>query len=203
MSNEYELKFLGIEKDSMRQHLTQNGFSQTRAEVLMKRQTFHLPKNHPEHESKWGRVRDEGDKVTATVKWYEDPARPSISQVHEEEVKIPSWDDGVKWISAKGFTPTAYQENTREVWKKKGEEGVEVTIDTWPGLKPYVEIEAGSEAKVKAVAQSLGFDPNTGIAGGTEIVYEIEAGIPAKILKSLPSITFENPPSAKGPDIAN
>jgi adenylate cyclase class IV len=198
MGNEYELKFLAIEKNVMRTLLSDHGFAKTKPEVLMKRQTFHLPKAHPEHESKWGRVRDEGNRITATVKWYEDPKRPTVSQVHEEEIIAKTWEDGVNWITAQGFCPTAYQENTREAWRRSGDTHLEITIDTWPGLKPYVEIEAPNVSKLNAIAEELGFNPAEGIAGGTEIIYEIEAGIPAPILKAMPRITFDSPPRAQG-----
>ena len=108
MSNEYELKFTDIDKDQIREKLVTCGFKQVQVETLYKRQTFHLPKKHPEHEFKWGRVRDEGKMITATVKWYDNPENPSISDVHEEEIIVKNWDEGVSWIKAKGFLPTAY-----------------------------------------------------------------------------------------------
>lgn len=194
MSNEYELKFLNVDKEKMRALLSGQGYRLTKPETLMRRQTYHLPKDHPEFESKWGRVRDEGDRITATVKWYDDPSNPSVSDVHEEEVTVTDWESGVSWIQAKGFTPTACQENTREAWQKPDHPGSEVTIDTWPGLNPYVEVEAPSEEAVFIMAKSLGFDPDAGIAGGTEIVYQIEVGIPARTIKSLSNITFDSPP---------
>lgn len=194
MTNEYELKFLNISKEAMRATLVSKGYSQSKAETLMQRQTFHFPKDHREHESKWGRVRNEGDKITATVKWYDDPHNPSISDVHEDEITVAKWEDGVSWITAQGFHPTAYQENTREAWIKAGTPGLEVVIDTWPGLRPYLEVEAASIEQVHTEAEALGFDPADGIAGGTELVYQIELGIDPRVIKALPLITFQNPP---------
>lgn len=194
MANEYELKFLAVDEDATRQLFAENGFELSKPKKLMRRQTYHLPKDHPEHESKWGRVRDEGDQITATIKWYATPDTPSISDVHEEEITVKDWDEGVAWVEARGFTPTAYQENTREAWRKPDVEGLEVTIDIWPGLKPYIEIEANSVDQVNSVARELGYDPANGIAGGTEVVYQLEAGIPAQDIKRMPTITFAAPP---------
>ena len=194
MTNEHELKFLNIGKNDMRRLLTDNGYTLSLGETLMRRHTFHFPKDHPEHESKWGRVRDEGNKITATIKWYENPKSPSINDVHEKEVTVDTWADGEEWVLEQGFIPTAYQENLRETWVKPDVPGLEITIDTWPGLKPYIEIEANSETCVHNASIELGFSPQTGIAGGTEIIYEKELGIPARIIKSLKRITFDEPP---------
>jgi adenylate cyclase class 2 len=191
MANEYEVKFLNIEKDVIRGSLKKLGYKLTKPEVMMRRQTYHLPKDHPEYEFKWGRVRFEGDKVTATIKWYEDPDNLSISNIHEEEVDVDSWEDGVEWITSKGFTKTAYQENYREAWEQNN---VEIAIDTWPGLNTYIEIEAPSVDEVKNACDQLGYDIDKGIVGGTEVVYELELGIEKGVIKKLTKITFEEPP---------
>jgi adenylate cyclase class 2 len=194
MTNEYELKFLNIDKEKTRMLFLALGYELSKPEFLMKRQTYHLPKTHPDSKGRWGRVRDEGDKITATIKWYDNPDNPSISSVHEKEVVVNTWEDGAAWVQAQGFESTAYQENTRETWTKPNVEGLEITIDTWPGLNPYVEIEAPSENAVKFFAEELGYDFSQGLAGGSEIIYQLELGIDKNIIKSLPEITFANPP---------
>jgi adenylate cyclase class IV len=194
MTNEYELKFLNIDKEKARMAFLKFGYELLKPEFLMKRQTFHLPQLHPEGKGRWGRVRDEGDQITATIKWYDNPDTPSIGSVHEKEVIVNTWEDGVSWVHSQGFKPTAYQENTRETWSKPDVQNLEITIDIWPGLSPFVEIEASSETAVQFFAEELGFDFSQGVAGGVEIVYQLELGIDKDIIKSLPEITFENPP---------
>lgn len=189
MSNEYELKFLNIEKQDFRDKLELHGFSCKREEFLMKRKTYN-PADDYKHPHAWGRVRDEGTKITATIKWYEVPDNPSISEVHENEIIVDKWEDGDEWLLEKGFTVKAYQENTREIWVSNDNDA-EVTIDVWPGLKPYTEIEAPSQNEVEAIATMLGFNIEEGFAGGTEIIYRNELDI--DILK-LSEITFNNPP---------
>jgi adenylate cyclase class IV len=56
-----------------------------------------------------------------------------------------------------GCQKKAYQENTRELWQI---DDVEITIDHWSFLKPFVEIESQSEIKVKEVVNILEFDYN-------------------------------------------
>ena len=72
--------------------------------------------------------------------------------------------------------------------------GVEVTIDTWPGLKPFAEIEGSTEIIVREVSQELGFDFEKAMFGSIDLVYEKELGILAKKIITLPEITFSNPP---------
>jgi hypothetical protein len=71
-----------------------------------------------------------------------------------------------------------------------------VTIDTWPGLKPFVEIEGPDETIVKKVASELGFDFEKAVFGSIDLVYEKELGIPSATISRLPEITFDAPPRA-------
>jgi len=55
----------------------------------------------------------------------------------------------------------------REVWKR---DGVEATIDTWPGLNPFVEVEAETEEVVQKVSEELGFDFKEAVFGSIDLV---------------------------------
>lgn len=199
MGKEYELRFLETgDLDTFRENLKRIGFDRVRPETLMKRETFHFPKDHPEHHSKWGRVRDEGDQITATVKWYENPNNPKISDIGEDEIIVKTWDAGLEWISDQGFTPTAYQESKRESWKLESIDGdVIADIDTWPGLSPQIEIESYSEEVVILYAGMLGLNLHDSMAGGVEFVYEKILGIDKTEFKAMQRITFDDPPKKK------
>src|SRR3989339_582669 len=84
-----------------------------------------------------------------------------------------------------------FEENMREVWMR---DGVEITIDTWPGLNPFVEIEGTNEKIVQEISNELGFDFGKAVFGSIDLVYEKEIGIPAETIIHLPEITFSNPP---------
>lgn len=94
-------------------------------------------------------------------------------------------------FEACNITAKAFQENMREVWERAG---IEITIDTWPGLKPFIEIEGLSETAVRETSQELGFNFTDAVFGSIDLVYEKEIGIPAATIIQLPEITFENPP---------
>jgi hypothetical protein len=74
---------------------------------------------------------------------------------------------------------------------------LEVCIDTWPGLHPYIEIEAPTEDLVLWIVKLFGLQISEGLYGGSESAYEKELWIPPTELVILPEITFENPPKKK------
>jgi len=84
----------------------------------------------------------------------------------------------------------------REVWIS---DKAEATIDTWPGLNPFLEIEGKDEKTVRKISKELGFDFKKAVFGSIDLVYEKELGISAKIIIKLPEITFANPPKKISP----
>ena len=58
-------------------------------------------------------------------------------------------------LTTLGCVQKAYQETKRELWTL---DGVEITIDEWPFLEPFVEVEGESEECVMRVSRKLGFE---------------------------------------------
>lgn len=187
MKNEIEAKFLSVDKDSMREKLKHAGFELKTPEYLMRRKTFDFSRIAPGR-NKWGRVRQESDKVTITVK---EIRGTNINDTYEVELVVNDFDKACSFFEACDIYEKSFQENKREVWVR-GE--TEVTIDTWPGLKPFVEIEGKSKDVVRKVSEELGFDFDQAVFGSIDLVYEKELGIPAETIIRLPEITFANPP---------
>lgn len=188
MKVEYEIKFLNINKNTIRKILKESGGNQIIKERLMKRKVFDLPHiDLKEGEYKWLRVRDEGEKVTATLKYIDDLNK--IEGTKETEVIVNDFEAMVSLFEELGLELKNYQENYREEWHL-GE--AHIAIDTWPGLNPYIEIEADSKKDVENVCRLLGFDFKEGVFGSADVVYEIELGVPINGLASVPSLTFSN-----------
>ncbi|MFA5777988.1 MAG: CYTH domain-containing protein [Candidatus Paceibacterota bacterium] len=187
MKNEIEATFLSVNKDSVRTKLKEAGFELKTPEYMMRRKTFDFSPIAPGR-SKWGRVRQESDKITMTVK---EVRGLGINDTYETEIVVNDFDAASALFEACGFPAKAFQENMREVWTR---EEVEVTIDTWPSLKPFVEIEGENEDIVKKVSEELGFDFDKAVFGSIDLVYEKELGVSAKTIINLPEITFTNPP---------
>lgn len=67
MKKEIEATYLSVDKDAVRKKLRAAGFVLQTPEYTMRRKTFDFSLVAPGR-NKWGRVREESDKVTMTVK---------------------------------------------------------------------------------------------------------------------------------------
>ncbi len=189
MKTEYEATFLHIEKDLLRQKLKELGATLVRSEYKQRRVNFDLqPLGRGFWE--WARVRDEGDKITMAYKSI--PAESSIDQQKEIEFAVSDFDAGIEFLKTLGARMTNYSETLRERWELGG---VEIDIDTWPHLEPYLEIEGDGEEKVKMVATSLGFAWSDAQFCGAGKIYEMVYGVhPDKLSQEkVVRLTFEDP----------
>lgn len=150
MNIEYEATFIDVEKDNMRDRLVKAGARLVKKEFMQKRHVFSLPKEH-NLKNGWLRVRDEGDKITMSLK----DMGSKIDEQRETCLIVNSYKDAVCLIESLGFPAKAYQESLRELWVL---DDVEITIDTWPFLDPIVEVEGNSEKEIKIVSQKIGFN---------------------------------------------
>lgn len=133
MAKEIEAKFLQIDKNAMRARLLALGFQLIDPEYLMRRKTFNCGLVFPGR-NKWGRVRQEAGRVTMTLK---EITGDGINDTHEIELIVDDFERACEFLECAGMPAKAFQENMRELWRKAG---VEVALDTWPGLKPFIEI---------------------------------------------------------------
>lgn len=168
MGLEIEAKFLKVDMADCRARLAAEGFMLTGPWRLMRRYTF-LLSEHGENldGGKWGRVRDEGDRITMTYKHAFDRSR--IDGTEEVEFEVSDFDAAVTFMGKLGFENRLYQENYRETWRK-GE--VEVTLNEWPALAPLAEVEAPDAESVKRVSAALGFDFAKAVFGGVGSIYK-------------------------------
>ncbi len=185
MNIEYEATFTNINKDEVRQKLAEIGAVLVKKEYLQKRVVFELPAGH-EINGGWLRVRDEGDKITMSLKIVDG------NQIHnqqEAQLIINDFEAGRQFLLGIGCQERAYQENTRELWKV-GE--TEITIDEWPFLEPFVEVEGVSEEVVKDVAAQMGFDYAQAKFCSVDTLYHEKYNIDInRINRHTPKITFE------------
>ncbi len=188
MQKEIEIKFLSVDKELIRTQLLEQGFVCTVPEFLMKRKTFH-PLSTDKNE--WFRVRKESDKITMTYKCIHSN---DLSGTEEVEITVDDFDNTTEILLKTGLRNTSTQENLREVWRS-GE--VEICIDTWPGLRPYIEIEAPTEKQVIFMVEKFWLHFEEGLYGWSEAAYEKELWIPISELVTLPEITFANPPKKR------
>ena len=84
-------------------------------------------------------------------------------------------------LIALGLTPRGYQENVREEFKL---DSVQVTVDSWPLLEDYAEIEGNNSGDVVNTASRLGYSENDLVCKNTDELYK-EKGIDLKKVKEL------------------
>lgn len=186
MNIEYEATFTNINKDEIRNRLKKVGAILLKPEFLQKRFNFTLPAGH-EIKGGWLRVRDEDDKITMSLKVIDGDKMEDQKEIC---LHIDNFTEGVELLKSLGCQEKAYQETRREIWNL---DQVEVTIDEWPYLEPYVEIEGRSEEEVRKVSAKLDFDYNQAIFGAVDIQYNKKYGLDCQMINIIKRITFDDP----------
>ena len=189
MEIEYEATFLDINKEEIKEKLESAGAKLVKPEFMQKRVVFNLPAGH-EKAHAWLRVRDEQDKITMS---YKETGTSKIDDQKEICLEINDFKAGEEFLKSIGCEKKSYQETKREIWEL---DGVEICIDEWPFLEPFVEIEGKSEKEVKAVSEKLGFDYSKAWFCATTQIYSKKYDIPFDVINNgIPEITFdmENP----------
>jgi adenylate cyclase, class 2 len=166
---EIEGKFLDIKLDELTAKLEAIG-AKKQFRKLFRRYVFDSPDRRLNSANSWLRVRDEGDKVTLTFKQRTDvQAGRQDSGMREIEVEVNDFDHTQQLLRAIGMEPKFYEENWRTLYQL---DGVDLCIDEWPLIPPYLEIEADSWDKVDSTALKLGLDPAEKQICATMQVYE-------------------------------
>lgn len=166
MQIELEAKFLDVNAKKLRDLLKKKGAALVHEERLMRRKNFDYPDKRLEAIGGWVRVRDEGDKVTLA---YKQLADRTLTGTKEVSLTVEDFDTISHLLSAIGLENKSFQETKRERWEYND---IEVTIDTWPWIPTFVELEGSSEEKLKTVASELGFDWGNALHGSVEIAYQ-------------------------------
>ena len=185
MDVEYEATFESVDKDQLRSRLTSAGAKLLKEEFLQKRTVFNLPSS-TNVLGGWARVRDEGDKITVSVKAV---TGTKITDQKEVSLIVDSYQRAEQFLLVSGFNQKAYQETLRELWALNE---VEVTIDTWPFLDSFVEVEGASETEVQVVSELLGFNWKNARFCAVDQLYEEKYGVSKnQINNETPLIIFD------------
>lgn len=169
MKPEIEVKFLNIDVEAVREKLRTAGATLEQPMRLMRRDQFDHADNRyrKSYYAERLRIRDEGNKCTMTYK-----ARQTNSPYPIEiETTVDSYDTAKQLLEAVGLHSFSYQESKRETWRL---DGVEIEIDEWPWVRPFVEIEGETEDLIKATAAKLGFSWKDRRFGSSDTVYRAE-----------------------------
>ena len=180
MQTEIEAKFTDIDMDAMRAKLKELGATLVYPERLMKRINY----DYKAGGNAWIRVRDEGDKVTMTYKRVLDR---TLHGTQEVNLVVDDFERAGELLDAIGMTGKALQETKREQWSL---DGCEITLDTWPWIPSFLEVEGPSEEAVRSASSKLGMDWSNAMHGSVETVYQQHYDVTEEEIDAWPSITF-------------
>lgn len=150
MKTEYEIRVLEINKDEIIKKLESMGATKN-GEFEQKRYVYNLK---PAQEGKWIRLRTNGKETTLT---YKDIVSNTVDGTKEIEIEVDNFEMTHEFLERIGFESKGYQENKRIQYILNG---VELDIDTWPGIPTYMEIEGKSEEAVLEMEKLLEIDKN-------------------------------------------
>jgi len=188
---EFEAKFYPVDKEEYRKKLFKVGAKLVIPERKMIRVVADKQENTVLSSGKYIRVRDEAGTVRLSVKYMAE-ATGKLSDQKEIDVEVDDFDKTVRIIETCGIKFNRKQETLREEWLYKK---AQITIDSWPGLDPFTEIESSSEEMVKKIAEELGFDWKkkiiTPAAEVYTMVYKMDIN---EVLEKISNLTLESNP---------
>ncbi|MQY28302.1 class IV adenylate cyclase [Nocardia aurantia] len=176
MPIEHEAKILGIDPDTIERRILELG-GNNHGERFMRRYVYDIT---PSDESRWIRLRDNGNSVTLAVKEITSDA---IDGTHEVEVTVDDFAATNSLLGILGFTPKSYQETKRVSFTL---DNAQLELDSWPRIPPYLEIEAPTKTDVIRIAELLGYSESD-LTGENTIKIYARHGID---LNTLPELRF-------------
>lgn len=168
MNTEYECTLLEVNKEELEKRLFELG-AKKHWEHIQKRYTYDFI---PKQENKWIRLRTNGKTSTLTIKEVFD--KEIIGGTKELEIEVSDFDKTNLILQQLGYSFKNYQENRRTFYTLNN---VEISIDKWPLIPEYVEIEGKSEEDVKKIIELLNLNykiTNLDVTSIYEDIYGID-----------------------------
>ncbi len=120
----------------------------------------------PVRENSWIRLRTNGKETTITIKEIKDK---SATGTYETEIKVDNFDTADELLNKLGYFARSTQENRRIRYILNN---VEIDIDLWPHIPPFVEFEAETEEDIKNVCKALNIDYNSLVTLDVMSIYD-------------------------------
>ncbi len=168
MNTEFEAKSLEISIDEIRAKLKKLGATLVFPEKIFERWNFDFADRRLKQKSGWLRLR-EGEPEGNWTLCYKQFEGDHVAGVKEIEFEVGSKDKTLELLFVLGLEVKSHQQRKREQWKFGG---LEIDIDTWPWLPPFLEVEGTNEAEVQDVFSKLGLDYSKAAFGSAQQVYE-------------------------------
>lgn len=170
-NREIELRAFDIDGDALKETLRTLG-SVSLGIKNFKRAVLDVVPVNP---NKWIRVRTDGTETTLTVK---ERLSTEADGTYEVEQTVESYAKTLEILSAIGINPRSVQESRRDAYTLNG---AEVSIDSWPRINDFIEIEAPNEETIYEVAAQLGIQSDALTGKSVEQYYLDTLGIDVKV----------------------
>ena len=160
---EFEIKFLEVDVPKLEKKLLETGAEKIGeydySRMLLDYPDFRLNENHS-----WLRLRTNGKETTLA---YKADIKDKLG-VQEIEVVVDDYEKTYKLLKSLGLVVKREEKNKR-IRYKKGEAVFD--IDFWPGIPPYLEVEANSIKEAREAANELGFNGDKGLICSASAIY--------------------------------
>lgn len=133
--------------------------------------------------NKWIRLRESNGRCELTVKHIisQSNDEDGFQQIVETEVTTSSFDETNVLLEALGFVRRNYQEKIRYSYSYQS---VNIEIDIWPLINPYIEIECEDIALTWKIIEQLDLCDHEVVSCNTEELYR-KIGIDIKSMQEL------------------
>ena len=174
MDTEFEAKILDIDVNTIISKLESLGAKK----IKEKEQKRYVYDFSPKKENSWVRLRTDGEKTTLAIKEIENH---EIDGTKELEVVVDDFEKTNAILEKLGYNHKGYQENKRISYIL---DDVEIEIDSWPKIPPYLEVEGKSIQDVEKIVKLLGYEMSQTTSINTTEVYK-KYGINIQDIKEL------------------
>lgn len=147
---ENELKILEVDKNEFIKKIKSMGAETVFENLKQCRYVYDIDSND---KNKWIRLRTNGLVSTLTIKKILDTSK--IDGTEEHEVEVSNFEETNKMLNIMGFKARSYQENLRSFYKL---DDVEISVDSWPLIPTYAEIEGKNVDDVLKLTEKLNID---------------------------------------------
>lgn len=139
---------------------------------LTRRSVFDFPDLTLNAKLAWLRLRSD-DKSTQLA--YKQRLSEEFGGMIESEVEVSDLSTMQEILGFLGLIEKSYQESYRERWEFP--DGAHASLDEWPWLEPFLELEGPDEESVRAIASMLGLRWSEAVFGSADVMYLLQYGI--------------------------
>lgn len=176
MNLEKEVTVLEINKEEIETQLKALGATKI-GDFHQKRFTYDFI---PLQKDKWIRLRTNGKTTTLTIKEIID--RDKIDGTKELEIEVSDFKKTNELLETLGYHYRNYQENLRTMYLL---DNTEISIDTWPLISTYMEIEGKTNEDVLQTINKLNLDKYEITSWDVTSIYAEKYGIDILNIKEL------------------